>query len=118
MIRCARSMARTCRRINFAVLHFHGCATRVAQLGYLYRRRMSWRKSTGEPMAKIFTVYGNVEHQDFTLVSRHRSLAAAGRSYQAAHTGNLRRVMDEDGRDVTEAACDAANADYLRRGHR
>ena len=54
MIRCARSMARTCRRINFAVLHFHGCATRVAQLGYLYRRRMSWRKSTGEPMAKPY----------------------------------------------------------------
>lgn len=60
-------------------------------------------------MTSTYTVYANVEQQDSTLVSRHRTLKAAGKSYQAAHTGNLRRVLDQDGRDVTAAACDAAN---------
>jgi hypothetical protein len=57
-----------------------------------------------------YTVYANVEQKDFSEVSRHRSLKAAGKSYQAAHTGNLRRVLDQDGNDVTSAACDAVNA--------
>lgn len=56
-----------------------------------------------------YTVYANVEQQDTSLVSRHRTLKAAGKSYQAAHTGNLRRVLDDKGNDVTSAACDAAN---------
>jgi hypothetical protein len=56
-----------------------------------------------------YTVYANVEQRDTSEVSRHRTLAAAGRSYQAANTGNLRRVLDNKGRDVTQAACDAAN---------
>ena len=62
-----------------------------------------------------YTVFANVEQQDTSKVSSHRTLAAAGRAYQAAHTGNLRRVLDSDGRDVTEAACDAAWADHYRR---
>lgn len=62
-------------------------------------------------MSKItYTVVGNIEQADSTEISRHRTLAAAGRSYQAAHTGNLRRVIDSEGNDVTHAACDAANA--------
>lgn len=56
-----------------------------------------------------YTVFANVEQQDTSLVSRHRTLKAAGKSYQAAHTGNLRRVLDENGKDVTSAACDAVN---------
>jgi len=56
-----------------------------------------------------YTVYANVEQQDFSLVSRHRTLKAAGKAYQSAHTGNLRRVLDTNGNDVTSAACDAAN---------
>jgi hypothetical protein len=56
-----------------------------------------------------YTVYANVEQKDYTLVSAHRTLAAAGKSYQAAHTGNLRRVIDNNGKDVTSAAIDAAN---------
>lgn len=58
-------------------------------------------------MAK-FTVYANVEQQDTSLVSTHRTLKAASKSYQAAHTGNLRRVLDQDGNDVTWQAVDAA----------
>lgn len=54
-----------------------------------------------------YTVYANVETRE--VVSTHRALKAAGKAYQAAHTGNLRRVLDKDGRDVTSAACDAAN---------
>lgn len=54
-----------------------------------------------------YTVYANIEA--LSVVSVHRSLKAAGKSYQATHTGNLRRVMDVQGRDVTAAACDAAN---------
>lgn len=57
-----------------------------------------------------YIVYANVEQRETSEVSRHRSLARAGQSYQAAHTGNLRRVLDQDGRDVTSAAIDAANA--------
>ena len=56
-----------------------------------------------------YTVYANVEQQHLSLVSRHRTLRAAGKAYQAAHTGNLRRVLDQQGRDVTHAACDAAH---------
>ena len=41
------------------------------------------------------------------IVSRHRTLKAAGRAYQAAHTGNLRRVIDSKGDNVTARACDA-----------
>lgn len=51
-------------------------------------------------MAK-YRVFANVEQQDYSLVSTHRTLKAAGKSYQAAHTGNLRRVLDQDGNDVT-----------------
>jgi len=58
---------------------------------------------------KTYTVYANVDQQAYSEVSRHRSLKAAGKSYQSAHTGNLRRVLDQDGVDVTGAACDAAN---------
>ena len=57
-----------------------------------------------------YTVYANAEQQDTSEVSTHRTMATAGRAYQAAHTGNLRRVLDSDGQDVTDAACDAANA--------
>lgn len=61
-------------------------------------------------MTTTYTVYANVEQQDASRISTHRTLAAAGKTYQAAHTGNLRRVLDSDGNDVTAAACDAANA--------
>lgn len=57
-------------------------------------------------MAK-FTVLANIETNE--VVSTHRTLKAAGKSYQAAHSGNLRRVIDGNGKDVTAAACDAAN---------
>lgn len=57
-----------------------------------------------------YTVVTNVERPEYSVVSRHRSLAAAGRAYQAAHTGNLRRVLDSAGKDVTAAACEAANS--------
>ena len=61
-------------------------------------------------MTKItYTVYANVEQKETSEVSRHRTLKAAGKAYQAAHTGNLRRVIDSNGNDVTSAACDAAN---------
>jgi len=56
-----------------------------------------------------YTVYANAEQQDTSLVSRHRTLKAAGKVYQSAHTGNLRRVLDMNGNDVTLQACDAAN---------
>lgn len=59
---------------------------------------------------QTYTVFANVEQQESSKVSSHRTLAAAGRAYQAAHTGNLRRMLDRQGRDVTVAACDAANA--------
>lgn len=58
----------------------------------------------------LFTVVANIEQAETSVVSKHRTLAAAGRAYQAAHTGNLRRVLDSEGRDVTSAACDAANS--------
>lgn len=54
-----------------------------------------------------FTVFANVETQE--VVSTHRTLKAAGKAYQKSHTGNLRRVIDAKGNDVTMAACDAAN---------
>lgn len=57
----------------------------------------------------VYTVYANVEQKDSAPVSTHRSLKAAGKAYQAAHTGNLRRVLDQNGKDVTAQACDAAN---------
>lgn len=57
-----------------------------------------------------YTVFANVEQQDTSEISRHRTLAAAGRAWQAAHTGNLRRVLDQAGHDVTQAAVDAATA--------
>ena len=60
-------------------------------------------------MTNCFTLVGNIEQPDYTTISKHRSLAAAGRAYQAAHTGNMRRVIDATGKDVTGAACDAAN---------
>ena len=59
--------------------------------------------------SKTYTVYANVEQREFSEVSRHRTFKGAGKSYQAAHTGNRRRVLDQDGNDVTSAACDAAN---------
>jgi hypothetical protein len=62
-------------------------------------------------MSYSYIVFANVEQRDAASeISRHRTLAAAGRSYQAAHSGNLRRVLDRNGNDVTRAACDAANA--------
>jgi len=57
-----------------------------------------------------YTLVANIEQPADTVISNDRSLAAAGRAYQAAHTGNLRRVIDSTGKDVTAAACDAANA--------
>lgn len=57
-----------------------------------------------------YSVFANVERQNSSLVSTHRTLKAAGKAYQAAHTGNLRRVLDQDGNDVTAEACDAARA--------
>ena len=57
-----------------------------------------------------YIVVANVEQRDTSESSRHRTLAAAGRAWQAAHTGNLRRVLDQAGRDVTQAAVDAATA--------
>lgn len=56
-----------------------------------------------------YHVYANIDQMAHSLVSRHRSLAAAGRAYQAAHTGNLRRVIARDARDVTVDAIEAAN---------
>lgn len=56
-----------------------------------------------------YTVYANIDQMDTSKVSTHHSLATAGRAYQASHTGNMRRVIDNNGRDVTAAACDAAN---------
>lgn len=56
-----------------------------------------------------YTVVANIEQIETSTISKHRTLAAAGRAYQAAHTGNLRRVIDSNGHDVTSAACDAAN---------
>ena len=57
----------------------------------------------------VYTVFANISDQDHTEVSRHYTLARAGKSYQAAHTGNMRRVLDQDNNDVTGEACDAAN---------
>lgn len=59
--------------------------------------------------AANYTVYANIDNMETSKVSEHRSLKAAGKSYQSAHTGNMRRVFDKDGNDVTSAACDAAN---------
>lgn len=56
-----------------------------------------------------YTVYANIDQMDISEVSRHRTLNGAGKSYQKAHTGNLRRVIDGNGNDITVAACDAAN---------
>jgi hypothetical protein len=63
----------------------------------------------GKEADMTYTVFANVEQQDTSLVSTHRTLKAAGKSYQSAHTGNLRRVIDADGNVVTSAACAAAN---------
>lgn len=67
------------------------------------------RSNNGKEADMTYTVYANIEQQDTSMVSRHRTLKAAGKSYQSVHTGNLRRVLDSNGRDVTSAACDAAN---------
>lgn len=56
-----------------------------------------------------YTVFANIADKATSEVSRHRTLKAAGKSYQSAHTGNMRRVLDDKGNDVTGAACDAAN---------
>ena len=56
-----------------------------------------------------YTVFANIDNLDTSEVSAHRTLKAAGKSYQSAHTGNMRRVLDDKGNDVTRAACDAAN---------
>lgn len=56
-----------------------------------------------------YIVYANVDQMESSKVSSHRSLKGAGKAYQAAHTGNLRRVIDSNGKDVTGAACDAVN---------
>lgn len=61
-------------------------------------------------MPTTYTVLGNIEQPDFEI-SRHRSLSGAGRSYQAAHTGSLRRVVDAARNDVTREACDAAGGE-------
>jgi len=58
----------------------------------------------------VYLVINDIEQPDYTEVSLHRTLAGAGRSYQAARTGNMRRVIDANGRDVTGAALDAVNA--------
>ena len=57
-----------------------------------------------------YTVFANIDDRETSKVSTHRSLRAAGKAYQSAHTGNLRRVLDERGNDVTSKACDAANS--------
>jgi hypothetical protein len=43
------------------------------------------------------------------MISGHNTLAQAGRAWQAAHTGNMRRVITAFGTDVTEQAVNAAN---------
>lgn len=53
----------------------------------------------------VYTVYANIENRETSLVSQHRTLKASGKSYQSSHTGNLRRVVDGNGRDVTFEAC-------------
>lgn len=60
-------------------------------------------------MMTNYTVYANIDQMSYSKVSNHRTLEAAGKAYQRAHTGNLRRVIDAKGNDVTEAACNAAN---------
>lgn len=56
-----------------------------------------------------YRVFANVDNWDTCDMSIHRTLAAAGEAYQAKHTGNLRRVLDNEGNDVTQVAVDAAN---------
>lgn len=58
----------------------------------------------------MYTVYDNIEQGEFAMVSRHRTLHRAGKAYQSRHSGNLRRVIDDCGQDVTSEACDAVNA--------
>ena len=56
-------------------------------------------------MTTTYTVYANIEDRD-AAVHHRRTLASAGRAYQAACTGNLRRVLERvgdvmnDGEDV------------------
>lgn len=57
----------------------------------------------------VYTLVGNVEQPDMSEISRHRSLRTAGLAYQVGWRGNLCRVLDNAGRDVTQAALDAAN---------
>lgn len=57
----------------------------------------------------IYSVYANIEKKDLGPISRHRTMENAGKAYQAAHTGNLRRVVNDKGKDVTRAVCDAYN---------
>jgi hypothetical protein len=57
-----------------------------------------------------YTVYANIENKDSSYESSHRTLKGAGLAWQARHTGNLRRVIDETtGKDVTHLALDAAH---------
>ena len=64
-----------------------------------------------------YIVYANIDQPE-TKVSTHRTLAAAGRAYQAAHTGNMRRVVDQDGNDVTAEAAQEASFALLARPQR
>jgi hypothetical protein len=61
-------------------------------------------------MAKrAYNLVANIERPSETLISGHYTLAQAGRAWQAAHTGNMRRVITAFGTDVTERAVNAAN---------
>ena len=56
----------------------------------------------------MYYLFANIDNSDVGSASRHRTLRAAGKAYQSAHTGNMRRVIDALGNDVTGDACDAA----------
>jgi len=56
----------------------------------------------------MYYLFANIDNRDAGSTSRHRTLRAAGKAYQAAHTGNMRRVINAMGNDVTGDACDAA----------
>jgi len=52
----------------------------------------------------IYTVYNNIDQKDLSQVSRHYTLKGAAKSYYRAHTGNLRRIIDDQNCDVTAKA--------------
>lgn len=58
---------------------------------------------------RAYSLVADIARPSETLISGHYTLAQAGRAWQAAHTGNLRRVITAFGTDVTERAVDAAN---------